>query len=367
MKHIIIGAGILGAATAYSLVQQGEDVVLVDADFRGKATKAGAGIVCPWVGARKDPDLYELAKVSAIDYPALIDDLRADEAGVTGYYKCGALALANTESELEALYEEAVRKRKETDFVGDVEKLTNSEARKMFPPLQNDCSAVYVSGGARVDGDLLTQALVRAFVNRGGQLLEEEVELESRGDEVFVRTRDGVLDADQVIVSAGAWSKKLLEQVDVSIVLEPQRGQIAHLRAEGEDTKDWPVVLPQSSHYMLAFDDGRVVFGATREADSGFDYRLTAGGVQEVLDEGLAVAPGLADATLEEVRIGFRPMGPDQKPLLGKISSYSNLIVATGLGPSGLTIGPFVGKMTAKLAIDEEVGMDLTPFDPLRT
>ncbi|MDQ0352343.1 D-amino-acid dehydrogenase [Alkalibacillus filiformis] len=367
MKHIIIGAGILGAATAYRLVQQGEDVVLVDADFQGKATRAGAGIVCPWVGARKDPDLYELAKAGAVDYPVLIDDLRKDEAGETGYYKCGALALANTEAELEALYEEAVRKREETDFVGSVEKLTNTEAKAMFPPLQDDCKAVHVSGGARVDGNLLTQALVRAFEKRGGQLFEEEVELESRGGEIVVRTLEGVLEADRVIVASGAWSKKLLEQVEVSIELEPQRGQIAHLRSEGEDTKGWSVVLPQSSHYMLAFDDGRVVFGATREAGSGFDYRLTAGGVQEVLDEGLAVAPGLADATLEDVRIGFRPMGPDQKPLLGKTASYNNLIVATGLGPSGLTIGPFVGKMTAKLAIDEEVEMDLTPFDPLRT
>ncbi|GAA0469789.1 FAD-dependent oxidoreductase [Alkalibacillus silvisoli] len=363
---VIIGSGILGVSAAYQLIKQGEEVLLVDADFEGKATIAGAGIICPWISTKKDPDFYELAKASATYYPSLIEELGRDGEGETGYDQCGALALGRDDQEIQLLYDEAVNKREKTAFVGEVKKLTNKEAKDHFPPLQEGVSAVYVSGGARVDGKLLNQALVQAFVKRGGKLLTERVELFHEGEEVIVQTSEGNIRAEQVIVAAGAWSKQLLDKLDVSITLEPQRGQIAHVHA-GEDTASWPVVLPQSSHYIVAFDDSRVVFGATREAGSGFDYRLTAGGVEEVLHEGLSVAPGLKSATLGEVRVGFRPMGPDALPLLGKVEGFRNLIVATGLGPSGLTIGPYAGKLAAKLAMQQEVEHDLAPFNPLRT
>ncbi len=52
MKVLIIGAGILGASTAYHLARKGIDVEIVDAQHEGKATLAGAGIVCPWATKR---------------------------------------------------------------------------------------------------------------------------------------------------------------------------------------------------------------------------------------------------------------------------------------------------------------------------
>ena len=67
---------------------------------------------------------------------------------------------------------------------------------------------------------------------------------------------------------------------------------------------------------------------------------MTAGGLAQVLGEALAVAPGLAAATHLETRVGFRPMGPDAKPLLGPVPGVGGLVVATGLGPTGLTMGP---------------------------
>ncbi|WP_188206774.1 NAD(P)/FAD-dependent oxidoreductase [Alkalibacillus aidingensis] len=365
MKQVVVGAGILGTSIAYYLQKRGVDVLLVDADFKGKATKAGAGIVCPWVSSRKDPDLYRLARAGAIYYPELVEELKQDSDLETGYQLCGALALGQDEEDLDRLYQEAVSKREETDFVGEVRKLNNEEAKEMFPPLQDDVSAVYVSGGARVDGQKLNEALLKGFQKHGGELLEEEISLASDDGEVYIETGRGNMAVKQVILAAGAWSKDLLAPIGVDLTLEPQRGQIAHVYTE-QDTRDWPVVLPQTSHYMLAFEDSRVVFGATRETGSGFDYRLTAGGVHEVLHEGLTVAPGLRDATLGEVRIGFRPMGPDYKPLLGRVSDFDNLIVATGLGPSGLTIGPYVGKLIGQLALGEEVEVDLSYYDPLR-
>ena len=131
-------------------------------------------------------------------------------------------------------------------------------------------------------------------------------------------------------------------------------------------THTWPVVLPTGSHYLLAFDGGRVVAGATRETDVGFDYRVTASGQAEVLAEALHVAPGLANATIIETRVGFRPVGPDVKPLLGRVEGLDGLLFGNGLGAAGLTIGPFAGKLLADAALGSHSTFDLAPFDPLR-
>ena len=117
---------------------------------------------------------------------------------------------------------------------------------------------------------------------------------------------------------------------------------------------------------MLAFDGSRVVAGATRETGAGFDYRVTPGGLAEILGQALAVAPGLADGTYLETRVGFRPIGPDIRPLLGPVPGVDGLVVATGLGASGLTMGPYAGAVAARAALGEPDAIDLAPFDPLR-
>jgi D-amino-acid dehydrogenase len=117
---------------------------------------------------------------------------------------------------------------------------------------------------------------------------------------------------------------------------------------------------------MLAFGDSRVVVGATRETGSGFDYRVTPGGLAEVLNEALRIAPGLSAGTYLETRIGFRPASPDGRPLLGAVTGVDGLVIATGLGAEGLTLGPRTGAMAARLALGQSPGANLSAFDPLR-
>ncbi len=181
-----------------------------------------------------------------------------------------------------------------------------------------------------------------------------------------MRIDDEFVGADAVIAAAGAWSPRLLEPIGVRVRVTPQRGQIMHLRLPGASTANWPVVLPRTPHYLLTFDDSRIVVGATREDGVGFDHRVTAAGMAEVLGEALAVAPGLADATHVETRVGFRPVGPDILPLLGAVPQIPGLVVANGLGASGLTIGPYAGAVAARLALRADPGIDLAAYDPLR-
>jgi D-amino-acid dehydrogenase len=139
-----------------------------------------------------------------------------------------------------------------------------------------------------------------------------------------------------------------------------------HIRLDADDTSRWPVVLPGASgHYLLAFDGGRIVAGATRETGSGLDYRVTPAGLAEILSQALAVAPGLAGGTYLETRVGFRPMGPGIRPLLGPVPGLDGLVIATGLGASGLTMGPLAGSLASQAALGLPRAIDLEPFAPL--
>jgi D-amino-acid dehydrogenase len=172
--------------------------------------------------------------------------------------------------------------------------------------------------------------------------------------------------ADRVIVTAGAWADQLLQPFGPGRRVEPQRGQIVHLRLEGVETQDWPVILPPGSHYIVPFDGGRIVAGATREAGVGFDYRVTASGQAEVLSEALTIAPGLGAATVLETRVGFRPVSTGGRPFLGWVREMEGLAVGNGLGAAGLTIGPLAGRLLADLVTGRPGLMDLAPFDPMR-
>ncbi|MFD2044612.1 NAD(P)/FAD-dependent oxidoreductase [Ornithinibacillus salinisoli] len=368
MTYVVIGGGIVGACAAYYLSQKGEqEVILIDQAFEGKATSAGAGIICPWISRVDDPDWFAIASKGALYYPELIASLEADGNTETGYGFTGALATSDDWEELKELKKKVEKHKESYAAVGDIKLLEAPKAQDYFPGLDENLHALYISGSARLDGRLLAKALVKGFKQNGGKVIEEKVSLIKDSDHrLIIETSEGNIQADQVIVAAGAWTGDLLKPVGVAINQEVQRGQIVHLTVD-EDTSNWPVVLPQdSSHYMVSFNDNRIAFGATRETGSGFDYRVTSGGVHEVLHEGLCVAPGLADATFKEVRVGFRPMSPDKNPLLGKVSGFENLIIATGLGASGLTMGPYVGSLAARLALEEAIDLDLTPYDPLR-
>jgi D-amino-acid dehydrogenase len=367
MKVIVVGAGVLGASTAYHLARDGAAVTLVDRADEGRATSAGAGIVCPWGTRIEDPSAYTLLAGGARYYPHLVAALAEDGEQDLGYRQVGALFVPDDPAELNAAERRVRARAVDAPEAGRIERLSPSQAQALFPPLRKDLPALHVSGGARVNGRLLAAAMSRAAATRGAQVIEGSAELILRGSRAAgVRVDGQVIEADAVVVAAGAWASALLAPAGIQLAVAPQRGQIIHLRLPGTDTTHWPTLQPLSSHYLLAFDDCRVVIGATRELGSGFDYRLTAGGVAEVLNAGLAVAPGLAGWTLHEIRIGFRPLASDNRPMLGPLRGIDNLLIGNGLGASGLTMGPYCGALLARAALGRETEVAFADFDPLR-
>lgn len=354
---VVIGGGIAGLSTAYRVARDGHGVTVVDAAHEGQATAAGAGILSH--GALRDlpPHHVGLFRSATAYYRHLVELLAADGEDDLGHGVVGELIVAPGPGGDERLAQMAVRLAEENERwqgrpIGEVELLSPHEARRLFPPLADGLAAVHTTEVGRVDGRLLRDALRRATERHGGHILHGSAVLRpgGPGSPPFVEVGTEMLQAQAVVVAGGAWSPALLSPLGVSLPVSPQRGQIAHVRLPAASTGSYPVLSGHGSDYIVCFPPDRVVLGATREEGTGFDYRVTAGGVAEILARALAVAPGLAPATLEEIRVGFRPASRDGVPILGKVPGQHGLYAATGFGPSGLTLAPYSADLVAALA-----------------
>jgi D-amino-acid dehydrogenase len=374
-EAIVIGGGIVGASAAYHLACGGAETLLLDRADEGRATDAGAGIVSPATSSRAGSDAwFELAAAAAAYYPELDETLREETGVETGYSPRELLSVAVDEAEVEAF--ERARggvddrsERVDGPAPGSVTELSADEARERFPPLAAPRRALLIDGAARVDGRAFADAMLAAGTEHGLAVARESATeiLVDGGRTVGVATDERRYDAEVVVIAGGAWSAAFGEQLGVDVPVEPMRGQIAHLRVDGDrhggdSTESWPIVSGFREHYLVPWPDGRVAAGATREPDAGFDPRTTAGGVREVLSEALRVAPGLAGAELAEVRVGLRPASADGLPVLGGVPGVEGAHVATGHGATGLHLGPYSGKLIAQAVRGETPETALDPF-----
>lgn len=372
MHVAIIGGGIVGASVAYHLLRRGARVTVLDRADPGQATAAAAGILPPLDHFASSSSVLPLIKAARAHYAELISALAEDDETDTGYAIVGALQIASDDAEAERLPALA----RECDsmraagfaHIGTVAQLEASEARALFPALSPSLrGAVYTSGAARIDGRRLLAALRGAVLRRGGAWLHGDAEVFiEHGRVLGARHRERTITADAVVIAGGAWSAAVAQALSVNVSVAPQRGQLVHLAVADEETEGWPIVLGFGWNYLLGFPEGRVVAGATREAGLGFAPRPTAAGVHAVLEQALKLAPGLAGATLLEVRVGFRPASADGRPVVGVLAEYPNVFVATGHGGYGLEAGPYSGALIAQLIVERSAPIDLAPFSPDR-
>lgn len=369
---VVIGGGLVGWASAYALAKRGVAALVIDAADVGAATLAGAGIITP--GTKIDPpDGYlPLATAAARSYPALIAELTELDAGVTGFDTVGALFVARDDTEIATLniVERTLIERRNGGMamIGSVERISGDAARELFPPLSAAVpEAVWFSDGGRVNGRLLRDSLRTAAINRGCQQRIGRAHVQLRENRIEIGDPNGTTyTPDIVIVTGGAWSPALGQELGLPLPIEPQKGQILHFDWPDESTGQWPTLNSPATHYMLAFPGGRIVCGATRETDSGFDTRLTAAGIHEVLSEALVIAPGIGNCAFLEARVGLRPWSLDGIPAIGPLPGTTNGWICSGHGASGLTLGPYSGDLIAQLATASEPEIDPTPYSPAR-
>ena len=351
---VVVGGGIVGTATAYELGRSGARTLLVDRSDAGRATAAGAGILSPETAKRDDPAWIELVLAAGRHYESLIPQLDPDN----GWARCGILQLATRVTDVRAWEWVAERATGATAISPD-------DAHAMVPVLGTVVRALHHPRAARVDGRLMCGALRRGAERFGVEVVFASVDSVQAGSTATVVIDGDAISAEVVVIAGGAWTRRLGDQLGVQLPVGPQRGQIAHLGVAEHDTGTWPIVQQVYGHYMVPWADRRVAVGATVE-DAGFSPDVTAGGVNEIMREALRVMPGLASATLGEIRVGLRPTSVDDSPLLGPLPGIDNVFVATGHGASGLLLGPISGKLVADQIFGRATEVDLEPFSPAR-
>lgn len=369
----VVGGGIVGASTAYHLSREGVATRVFDRWDVGRATAAGAGIIAPMTGSsERDGSWYELAAAAATYYPELVEELHASGHS-TSYERTPLLSVAFTADERRSLERtlELIADRRQRygrPISGSVDVLDPTDAVDSFPFLAEPEAVFRYSDAARIDGGRMTGALIDAARSSGASIDSSTVTSidVSNGCVEGLKTADGeTVTCDTIVIAAGAWSGALCADIGLDIPLIPQRGQIAHFRPQST-TDDWPIVSGYRGHYLVPWPDGRIVAGATRESDAGFESRLTVGGLREVYEEALRVAPGLADAEVLDRRVGLRPLSIDGLPIIGPTAAAEGLVIATGHGPTGLTLGPYTGRIVAQFVRRGSADLSLDPFSPDR-
>ena len=279
------------------------------------------------------------------------------------YARCGALILGQSTKYIQEVHDRALERREQAPLIGSVAILKGTELKKIFPPLSNVEQALYVGGGARVDGRELTKTLLQATTRFGGSIQKGTVSLAKDNDGTLsVLTPDGPQRFDAVLLAAGAWLPQLLQPLGYTVDVRGQKGQLVVLQKEVRDPQTFPVIMPQGEIDLLPFGQGKTVIGASHENDKGYDLQPDTSVTDPMLVQALTWLPDLKEAAKMDIRVGTRAYTSDFSPFFGSVPGLQNCFAASGLGSSGLTSGPLIGYLLAELAQGKESSLSTEDY-----
>lgn len=347
MKIAIVGAGIVGSTAAYYLSKEkGVEVTVFDHGF-GQATKAAAGIISPWFSKRRNKAWYRMARLGADFYQELVSDLENDGYDTSFYDQSGVALLKKDDSKLDGLYEHAETRLEESPIIGELS-IKNARTLPEFTGFER---YLYASGGARVEGAELTATLIEAS---GFEKVEGQVTLSPLDDGTY--EIDGQT-FDKVILACGAWLGQTLEPLGFEVDVRPQKGQLRDF-FEGMNTGKLPVLMPEGELDVIPFAGGKISVGASHENDKGFDLTVDEAVLEGLEEEAKTYFPELSTTKSFSERVGTRAYTSDFSPFFGEVLELKNVFVASGLGSSGLTTGPLIGKNLVDLAMNRPGNLD---------
>ena len=361
MRVGIIGGGIVGTTTAHYLAKTNIDVTLFDTG-KGQATKASAGIISPWLSQRRNQNWYQLARMGAKLYPSLISEL--NDLSDVSYRQVGNLMFKKNTKTLDKTLTIGKKRLDESPEIGELKKVTTEEIKQLYPELTTSEEAIYLSGGARVDGRALLAALRQMIQQHGGTIVEEEVtSLHYEDTQWHLTYLQQIKSFDYVVLAVGPWLNNLLEPLGFEVDIRPQKGQLLVFNHH-HPRPDLPVVIPTGEGDIIPLGENKLLIGATHENDEGFDLSVNLDASAEMFENLRHYLPKLNMEELDEVRVGTRAYTSDFLPFFGFVPEEKNLLVASGLGSSGLTTGPMIGKTLAQIITQQPTELDVDHYSP---
>jgi len=358
---VVVGGGVIGLSVAWTAAARGLSVAVVDDRAHSGATHAAAGMLAP-VGEVSfgEEALLALNLAAAKRYPEFVTELEDCSGTEVGYRPTGTLVVARDPDD-QAQLDELQAYQQSLGL--SARRLRGRECRKVQPGL-----APTVRGGLLVEGDhsVDNRALARALAVACARArvcvkLDRATEV-SAG---VVRTSAGeVVRGDAVVLAAGAESGAIAGMPpEIAASVRPVKGQLLHLSGPVE-----PPLLTMTVRgvdvYLVPRTDGRLIVGATVE-EAGFDTRVTAGAVFELLRAAYELVPGVTELALTEVVAGLRPGSVDNAPLIGE-TSMPGLFAATGHYRNGILLAPVTADALVERLVTGLTPSLIEPFSPLR-
>ena len=359
---VVIGGGIVGAATARTLAARGRRVLLLERAMPGaEASGAAAGMLTPQVEVGVDDPLLPLAIAARERYPELVRELDRRTGVNVGYFGGGSVQVALADDEAAALEAQVAAQR----AVGlTAEWLDRPALERRHPGISPAArGALLAPDDARVNNVSLTAALLADAVRHGVEVADHEEATEIvvvAGRVTAVVTRSRRYGTGGAVVAAGAWSGAL-RGLPRRLPVEPIRGQMAVVT--------WPAGEPTGvlfgAHVYIVPRGDDALLGSTMES-AGYAKDTTPGGLGTIFTGTAALLPAMAGQRIHRSWAGLRPVTPDGRPLIGPDPEVTGLWYATGHGRKGILLGPLTGEIVRDLVVEGATAWDISPCDVTR-
>lgn len=404
----VLGAGIVGICTSLSLLEKGFAVELIDRDEPASGASSGnAGVISPWSCVPQSmPGLWRqvpkwllnsdgplslrssylprmlpwlgrfLRAGSSEKLPAIAQAMNALNRPNVELYTQHLKGTGHENLLKESLYVHAFRTAADADlnklpwriraeYGVPMQRINQGELHEIEPEISPEYQAsILIKDQARaIDPGALGRVLMDKALTMGARFRRKEVlALRPFGAGWTLDTTDGPIEAQKLVMAAGAWSARLLEPLGFKLPLEAERGY--HLMFADPDISVNNSVMDVDEKFVASsMINGLRCAGTAEFAGIDAPPNYARAEIFGKLAKRLFPRLNTSDVT---PWMGTRPSFPDSLPALGELPGQPGLFAAFGHCHYGLGMAPNTGRIVAGLVAKEPINLDLTPYSVTR-
>ncbi|GGA17440.1 GcvT family protein [Neptunicoccus cionae] len=369
-KIIVVGGGIIGCSTAYHLAQMGQEVLLLEkAQLTSGSTWHAAGLVGQ---LRSNANITRLLGYS-ID---LYKNLEAETGLATGWKMNGGLRLACNQERWTEVKRQATTAH---SFGLDMQLLTPQETQDLWPLMDigDVVGAAFLPTDGQANPADITQALAKGARAKGAKLVEHApvTEILTEGGKITgVRTPQGDVTCEKLVLCCGQWTRELAKTVGVTVPLVSVEHQ--YMVTEPFDVpSDLPTLRDPDRLTYYKEEVGGLVMGGYEPngipwAQNGipdpFDFQLLESNFdhfEQLVELALPRVPALQTAGIKQLINGPESFTPDGNFILGEAPEMANVFIGAGFNAFGIASGGGAGMALAEWVANGAPPYDMWPVD----